>query len=58
MKSTGHYTRTENSYSLQGELDQSIKGLKEVITDIECDDLIENRKEILKGMINFLVEQL
>ena len=58
MKYTGHYTRTENSYSLQGELDQSIKGLKEVITDIECDDLIENRKEILKGMINFLVEQL
>tara|TARA_R110000772_G_scaffold246229_1_gene359880 strand:- start:44 stop:217 length:174 start_codon:yes stop_codon:yes gene_type:complete len=52
------YTRAVHKYDLQGELDESLKGLRKLTNDIECDDVVGNRKEILKGMINYLVEQL
>lgn len=58
MKSTGRYIRNEDSYCLQGELDLEIDALKYRVNSIDSNGIKNNKKEIIKGMINFLVEQL
>ena len=58
MRSTGHWSPTEDKYDLQAVLDIEIKNLKDIVKGIDADGSGENRKEILKGMINYLVEQL
>ena len=58
MKHTGRYSPTEDDYDLQGELDDKIISLGNIIDGIDSDGNKRNKKEILKGMINFLVEKL
>ena len=48
----------ENDYDLQAEVDISLRLLKTIHQNIDFNNLEHNRKEILKGMINFLVEKL
>ncbi len=57
MKPNGaSYTPVIDEYDLQGELDNTISDVKDIVNDIDDDGNTENKKEILKGIINYLVE--
>ena len=58
MRYTGRYNQTEDNYDLQGELDNRIQDLSNAIDKIDSDGIKNNKVEILKGMINYLIEEL
>ena len=58
MKSTGYYEPTEDDYDLQGEVDYNLKKLNDQLQIIDSNNNEDNTREVVKGMINFLVETL
>ena len=59
MKSTGHWSPTEDDFDLQGHIDETLKQVKGLLAETRSiTPSLSQTNEVKKAIINYLVETL
>jgi flagellar hook-associated protein FlgK len=58
MKSTGLYSRAEDTYDLDHEINAQVDRINHLVNQIDTNNDEENKRKILKAMLQTLIEKL